>query len=94
MTVQELVAAILGPVGALALAIVILYFGARAFRALWTEHLKADQDDRDQRDRAQAVSADLRELLRKSLDNNAEAISAWNKRNEQDAARQRRSDRQ
>jgi hypothetical protein len=94
MTVQELVAAILGPVGALALAITILYFGARAFRALWTEHLKADQDDRDQRDRAQAVSADLRELLRKSLDNNAEAISAWNKRNEQDAARQRRSDRQ
>jgi hypothetical protein len=92
MTVQELVSAILGPAGALVFAVAVLYFGARAFIALWREHLKADQDDRDQRDKAQATTAELRDLLRQSLANNAEAIAAWNRRNEQDAARQRRAD--
>ena len=53
---------------------------------LWREHLKADKDDRDQRDLAQ-------KLLGISLQNNADAITAWNRRNEQDAARQRRNDR-
>jgi hypothetical protein len=93
MTVQEIVAAILGPYGALVLSVVVLYVVGRAFRALWLEHLKADQDDRDQRDKAQATIEALRDLLRQSLGNNAEAIAAWNRRNEQDAARQRRADR-
>lgn len=53
---------------------------------LWREHLKADQDDRAQRDLAQ-------DLLGRSLENNANAIAAWNRRNEQEASRQRRNDR-
>ena len=52
---------------------------------LWRDHQRADQEDRDQRDLAQ-------DLLRASLQNNADAIAAWNRRIEQDAARSRRAD--
>lgn len=65
---------------------------ARAFQVLWRDHLKADERDRDQRDRAQSIADATQELLRLSLQNNAEAIDAWNKRNELEAARRRRSD--
>lgn len=92
MTIEELLQNLLGPYGAFVLALIVLYVVTRAFVVLWREHLKADQDDRDQRDTAQANNQATKELLRQSLSNNADAIAAWNKRNEQEAARQRRSD--
>lgn len=53
---------------------------------LWREHLKADADDRKQRDAALS-------LLDLSLQNNRDAIAAWSKRDAADAARVRRTDR-
>ena len=67
-------------IGALATAFVAVV------GVLWREHLKADADDRTQRDRALG-------LLDLSLQNNRDAISAWAKRDDTDAARVRRSDR-
>jgi hypothetical protein len=64
---------------------VVLFLGGLALVSLWREHLKADKDDRDQRDLAQS-------LLQASIRNNAASIAAWNRRNEQDANRQRRDD--
>ena len=93
MTAAELMSAVVGPVGALALSLIVLFVVARVLQLLWGEHMKADQRDRDQRDVAQANNLATKELLRQSLENNAKAIDAWNRRNEQDAARQRRSDR-
>jgi len=78
--------ALLGPFALLAAALL-------AVGVLWREHLKADADDRTQRDLATQNDADARELLRISLRNNADAIAAWNKRIEQDAERRRRADR-
>lgn len=52
---------------------------------LWRLHLQADAEDRRQRDRF----ADLLDL---SLQNNRDAIAAWAKRDESDAARTRRGD--
>lgn len=78
--------ALLGPFALLAAALI-------AVGVLWREHLKADADDRTQRDLATQNDADARELLRISLRNNADAIAAWNKRIEQDAERRRRADR-
>jgi biopolymer transport protein ExbB/TolQ len=65
---------------------------ARAFQVLWRDHLRADERDREQRDRAQAQNDATKDLLRQSLQNNAQAIEAWNKRNELEAARRRRGD--
>ena len=78
--------ALLGPFALLAAALI-------AVGVLWREHLKADADDRTQRDLATQNDADARVLLRISLRNNADAIAAWNKRIEQDAERRRRADR-
>ena len=78
--------ALLGPFALLAAALI-------AVGVLWREHLKADADDRTQRDLATQNDADARELLRISLRNNADAIAAWNKRIEQDAERRCRADR-
>ena len=75
-----------GPVAALVLAILVIVALVKAFQILWSEHLKADQDDRDARDRYSGQ-------LDVALKNNTDAIAAWNKRNEQDAARARRTDR-
>lgn len=58
---------------------------ARAFLILWREHLKADQDDRDERNRAN-------DLLALSLANNKAAIAAWDRRTAADAARRRKED--
>ena len=66
----------------LSIAVVILL---RFVTALWAEHMADCERDRIDRDA-------MRELLRKEQQNNADAIAAWNKRNEQDAARQRRAD--
>lgn len=65
---------------------VVIFLGGLIGFALWREHLRADVDDRAQRDLAQ-------DLLRVSLANNAAAIAAWNKRTDQDAARARKADR-
>jgi hypothetical protein len=70
--------ALLGPFALLVAAVA-------AVGVLWREHLKADADDRAQRD---AFAA----LLDKSLDNNAASLVAWNRRNELEASRQRRGD--
>lgn len=70
--------ALLGP-GALLIAALL------AVAVLWRDHLRADADDRTQRDRALA-------LLETSLANNKSAIAAWDRRNQSDAARHRRAD--
>jgi len=71
---------------------VIALGGVRAIIILWREHLKDDQDDRDQRDRALG-------LLEKALDGNklsasasADMAKAWDARNKADAERHRRAD--
>ena len=69
---------ILGPLG-------LLVGAVTAVTILWREHLKADADDRRQRDEAA-------DLLRQSLANNAAAIAAWDRRTAAEAARQRRTD--
>jgi hypothetical protein len=58
---------------------------ARMLLVLWREHLKADQDDRDQRDRAIAIAEGLVPLIR-------QMANAWDARNRADAARRRRGD--
>lgn len=68
-----------------AILVAALVVVVRVLVVLWREHLAADHDDRNQRDIAQ-------NLLDQSLANNAAAIAAWNKRNDQDAARARRAD--
>ena len=70
--------ALLGPLALLVAALI-------AVGVLWREHLKDDQDDRDQRDKALA-------LLETSLANNKAAIAAWDRRTQSDAARKRRED--
>jgi hypothetical protein len=70
---------LLGPFG-------LLVALSAGLAVLWREHLNADKDDRDQRDLAQ-------HHLGLSLQNNADAIAAWNRRTELDAARARRTDR-
>ena len=70
--------ALLGPLA-------LLVGSLLAVGVLWREHMKADQDDRDQRDKALA-------LLEQSLANNKAAIAAWDKRTAADAARARRGD--
>lgn len=69
----------LGPTGLLVAALAVV-------AALWREHLKADQDDRDQRDKAMAITADL-------ASGSLKMGNAWEERNREDANRQRRSDR-
>ena len=81
---------VLGPYGALILAVALLGLAAKVIQKLWQEHIAADEreraDDRDQRDRALG-------LLDLSLQNNRDAIAAWTKRDATDAARARRTDR-
>lgn len=71
---------------------VVCFLGGLALFSLWREHLKADQDDRAQRDRALA----LLELAERGNEVAAEAgkamAAAWAERNRMDAARQRRQD--
>jgi low temperature requirement protein LtrA len=57
----------------------------RTLQLLWREHLKADQDDRDQRDRAIAVVEALVPTIK-------QMANAWDARNRADAARRRRGD--
>lgn len=70
---------LLGPTGLLVACLLVI-------AALWKEHLKADQDDRDQRDKAMVITADL-------AAGNLKMGNAWEERNREDANRQRRDDR-
>lgn len=74
-----------GPLGALILALFVLGVAGKVIWALWQNHLEADRDDRAQRDKALG-------LLDLSLQNNRDAISAWEQRDRTDAARTRRGD--
>lgn len=69
---------LLGPLALLVAALL-------AVGVLWREHLKADQDDRDQRTEAIA-------LLKVALDGNKAMADAWDRRNRADEARRRRED--
>ena len=69
---------LLGPSALLAAALL-------AVGVLWREHLKADQDDRDQRDRAIGLLEQLVPSVNRMAD-------AWEARNKADAARRRRND--
>jgi len=53
---------------------------------LWREHLRADAEDRKQRDEALT-------LLRDAIDGTKRMADAWEDRNRRDAARRRSSDR-
>lgn len=74
-----------GPTGAIVALIAVLGIAARVIQVLWQNHLEADRDDRAQRDRALG-------LLDLSLQNNRDAIAAWEQRDRTDAARTRRGD--
>ena len=69
---------LVGPTAALAGAIAIVV-------ALWREHLRADADDRLQRDQNYAGWRD-------QTDANARLAAAWEQRNRDEAARHRRTD--
>lgn len=53
---------------------------------LWRDHLRADQDDRAQRDRAQGIAE-------QAVGGLARMADAWEQRNREDASRRRQDDR-
>jgi hypothetical protein len=77
---------LLGPLGLTIGALFGIVGLARVIVVLWRDHLRADQDDRDQRDRAQS-------LANKAIEGMGELADAWRERDAYDAQRQRRSDR-
>ena len=74
-----------GPTGALVLLLAIAVALGRVVVVLWREHLKADQDDRDQRDRAE-------HLAQKAIDDLGDLAEVWRERDVAEAARQRKGD--
>lgn len=78
MTFDQFLGQVLGPLGALvgAVASVIV---------LWREHVKADADDRAQRDQATAIAKEAVAGLARLAD-------AWEQRNREDANRRRLGD--
>lgn len=64
----------------------------RAILILWSEHLKADQDDRNQRDRAQDLLEAAIVANKLSAAATADMAEAWDARNRADAERHRRAD--
>lgn len=76
---------ILGPTGALVFSVVVVIALARALWILWKEHLKADADDRAQRDSAFA-------LAQTAVDGIKRMAEAWEERNRRDRERGRRDD--
>lgn len=63
----------------------LLVAALTAVGVLWREHLKADADDRTQRDKAIT-------LLEVNLEATQRMARAWEERNKRDAARHRRDD--
>ena len=81
-----------GPTGALILLVAVTIVLGRVVVALWKEHLKADQDDRDQRDRAEAALDRVVDGIRLNAEATAALARAWDERNKDDAARHRAGD--
>lgn len=77
---------LLGPLGLTVGALLAVGALGRVIMVLWRDHLRADQDDRDQRDRAQS-------LADKAIEGMGELSDAWRERDAYDAARARRTDR-
>ena len=77
---------ILGPTGALVAALAGVVALSRVIVVLWRDHLRADADDRAQRDHAQT-------LADKAIEGMGELADAWRERDAFDAQRQRRGDR-
>lgn len=76
---------VLGPYGALILALAVLGIAAKVISKLWAEHIESDRDDRSQRDRAMA-------LAETAVDGTKRMAAAWEERNRRDAARKRPGD--
>lgn len=76
-----------GPFGAVVVLGVVLAGMAKVIQALWSDHLRADQDDREQRDRALALAEGVVPVVKQL----AEAQAAANKAA---AARRRVGDRE
>ena len=78
---------ILGPTGLLVAALLAIAFLVRVILSvLWPEHLRADADDRAQRDTAIAGWTSATSGL-------ARLAEAWEQRNREDAIRHRADDR-
>lgn len=76
---------VLGPLGALVLALAVIAGLVKFLSMLWKTHLEADADDRAQRDKAIA-------LLEVNLEATQRMARAWEERNKRDAARTRKGD--
>jgi len=76
---------LLGPLGLTVGALLAVGALGRVIQVLWREHLKADQDDRDQRDTSQS-------LAKAAIDAYTRLADAWEQRNRDDAERRRRND--
>lgn len=74
-----------GPTGALVVLGFFMTAMGLVIRALWKDHLRADQEDRDQRDKALAIVEGVIPTLR-------ELAHAQREANEDAKQRQRRSD--
>lgn len=74
-----------GPLGALVLAVLVIVGLTKVVQKLWEDHLRADADDRKQRDDAQA-------LLAVALDGTKRMAEAWEARNRRDVAARRKTD--
>jgi hypothetical protein len=76
---------LLGPTGLTVAALAGIAALGRVIQVLWREHLRADKDDRDQRDVAQRIAE-------KAVSGLGEMADAWEQRNHDEAARRRKSD--
>lgn len=71
---------------------VVLFIGGIIGIVLWRLHLKQIAEDRDDLVHTQTLLEKAIDNETKSLQNNAAAIAAWNRRNDQDASRARKAD--
>jgi hypothetical protein len=85
LAAADLTSEVVGPTGALVLAVIILGVVGKVIQALWKEHLEADKDDRAQRDRAMALAETAAEGTRRMAE-------AWEQRNARDRQRSRPGD--
>ena len=76
---------IIGPAGALVVLLIVAYALSQVIKVLWADHLRADQADRDQRDRALALVEAIAPALK-------DLASAQHEANRDAAERHRRAD--
>ena len=69
---------LVGPVGALVIAVLALWVLGRVIQVLWKSHLEDDAEDKRQRDESQL-------LLRDAIDGIKRLASAWEERNRREA---------